>query len=157
MTVTFGTPNGPFIIGPGAPIQAHSDLLGLANPPYTWRFQFTDPEGTFSFSQSTVTQEIDQQAQVYVQWTDLDTPAPLLAWIHQKLGGTVAVTVDVTDSNGDRVDGPVTLNPQWEPVVWAQWNQELWANNIVSRVTGIGTNDKIDQILAAVYRRFPNA
>lgn len=158
MSITVFTPFGPLVIGPGADLQATSDLLPLSNPPWHWKFRFESPDSTFVFEQLTTTTQINEAAKVNVQWQDLDTPAALLGSVHARLNDSIKVTTTVTDDAGDQVDGPIILQVPWDPIAWLQRNQALWANNLVTRITaGGGGADKIDQILAAVYRTWPSA
>lgn len=156
MTITFGTPNGPFVIGPGAVLNASSTLLGLGNPPYHWEFDFTGPDTTFHFTQTTITTTETQPAATTLLWQDLDTPADLLAQIHARLNDTVQVRVTVRDDAGLVIDGPVTQGVPWDPIAWLNLNQRLWNNNLVTRLTEGGSSDKLDQVLAAVYKTWPD-
>lgn len=156
MSITVTTPFGPFVIGPGAAIQANSDLLGLANPPYHWTFDFTDTDNTFNFRQTSVVTNTATNTTITVFWIDQDTPAALLTTVHPKEGQSVKLTTTVTNDQGQLLDGPMVTNPQWLPLTWLHNDMFRWAEYLKGQLSGGSANDKIDLIYDAVYQRFPN-
>lgn len=157
MPITITIPNGPPSFGPGGPVLAQSDLLGLANPPYRWTFFFRDLDGQLLVQQEATTEGIDELARIQLLWNDLDSPSPLAAQVHANPGDRIRLSVEVRDSTGLVDQTPAPVEHVWQPVAWSHLNSLLWANNIVTRVTGGTSSDKLDQILAAVYQTFPNA
>lgn len=157
MTISVFTPSGPFVIGPGAPIIASSDLLGLANPPYHWSFDFTTPDSTAHWLQTSVITSTAINSRIVVQWNPDLTPSTLLTDVHARPSDSIRLEVRVVNDAGQNLDTPVVLQVPWDPVAWLHANQTLWANNIVSRVSGGGSTDQLDRIESAVYQVFPHA
>jgi hypothetical protein len=158
MVMDFVTPNGVLVIGPGAVLTGSSDLLPLANPPYTWVWRFEAPDLTFNFTQQVVTTTVTEQPRITVQWDAEGAPIQLLQNIHANVSDSIKVTLEVRDVEGARIDGPFIKQVPWQPQAWAHSNARLWSDNIVARVTAGGTPDaKLDSILAAVYRTWPGA
>lgn len=158
VAITVSTPvTGPFVIGPGAAIQAQSDLLALANPPYHWTFTFTAPDNTFTFQQLVVVPQNTPIANTTVLWQDLDTPGALVQNIHANPGDSIRLQVEVKNDLGQQLDTPLVVQVPWQPVAWLHANQALWNNNLVSRIASGGNTDQLDRIESAVYQVFPHA
>jgi hypothetical protein len=152
MTLTMGTPSGPFIIGPGAPIVVSTSIAQPTGYPLTLQVFFTDAlDGTFSWSQSVLIPS-GREGTIRPQWDADGSPSTLLENVHQKTNGNVNVRAELRSDDGALIDTGPTISVPWDPVVWAMANTRLWQDHLVARLSGGGSGDKIDQILAAVYR-----
>jgi hypothetical protein len=145
------------IIGPGAHLEARSDILGLENPPYLWTFDFTTPDTTAHWQQLFTTNDDQDAAVIFLLWNSRTVPSDLLSNIHANPGDSIRTQVTVRNQANQVLDQSAVIQIPWQPAAWSNLSARLYSDFIVSQSGSGAGGPQLDRIESAVYQVFPHA
>jgi hypothetical protein len=144
--------------GVGVQIHGFSDLAQLVNPPYHWNFRFSRAEDNLTRWSQTITTDTNVVDMTIGFSTPLQEPQPLVFGQTQIPNQeNTKLELEIRDDVGAQVDVAPPLSLPWNSTVGLAYTNYLLSQDIIRKATAGGSSDKLDQILAAVYRTWPGA
>jgi hypothetical protein len=145
-------------LGPATLLVATSSVADPQPGPWSWIWDFIETvDNRTMVSVTTTTTAVGPSQYRYLYNQDLQTPSQLATSFTIKDGTSVRVNVRLLNDNGQQIDTGTNLFP-WQTSI--QQHFDMMRIVASGQATGGFTQadrDKLDQVLAAVYRTWPSA
>lgn len=158
MPIQITLPDQSGFFGVGVQIHGFSDLAQLTNPPYHWNFKFSRVENPITRWTQTITTDINTVDMTIGFTTPVQEPIALVFGQTQIPNQeNTQLDLEIRDDLGAQVDVAPPMQLVWNSTIGLAYTNFLLSQDLARKFTSGGTNDKLDQILAAVYRTWASA
>lgn len=158
MPIVITLPDQTGFFGTGVQLHGVSDLAQLTNPPYHWNFRFSRAEDNLTRWSQTVTTDVNTVNITIGFDGGLQVPIALVFGQTQIPNQeNTKLELEIRDDQGAQVDVAPPLSLPWNSTVGLAYTNFLLSQDLARKFTAGGSSDKLDQIIAAVYRTWPGA